>query len=88
MHGACPTAAADLGRHADRRGFDGVPMQRAEHRIAPPDNVQGTIQKIHVEADVPPCTWLSGATGGQSPLRHGNSMLEGLGKGCSMSSRI
>ena len=54
---------------ADRRDFDGVPVQRAGAPHCPPDNVQGT----HTENSCGSgwcrlCPWLSGAISGQSPL--------------------
>ena len=69
VHGACPTAAAALGRLLTGGALMGCLCKEPEHRIVLQIMCKGPIQKIHVEADgVGPRPWLSGATGGQSPL--------------------
>jgi molecular chaperone Hsp33 len=51
VHGACPTAAAALGRLLTGGVLMGCLCKEAEHRIALQITCKGPIQTIHVEAD-------------------------------------
>jgi molecular chaperone Hsp33 len=51
VHGACPTAAAALGRLLTGGSLMGCLGKEPEHRIALQITCKGPIQKIHVEAD-------------------------------------
>jgi len=51
VHGACPTAAAALGRLLTGGALMGCLCKEPEHRIALQILCKGPIQKIHVEAD-------------------------------------
>jgi molecular chaperone Hsp33 len=51
QHGACPTAAAALGRLLTGGALLGCLCKEPEHRIALQVTCKGPIQKIHVEAD-------------------------------------
>ena len=51
VHGACPTAAAALGRLLTGGALMGCLCKEPEHRIALQIVCKGPIQKIHVEAD-------------------------------------
>ena len=51
VHGACPTAAAALGRLLTGGVLMGCLGKEPEHRIALQITCKGPIQKIHVEAD-------------------------------------
>src|SRR5215475_6164285 len=51
LHGACPTAAAALGRLLTGGALMGCLCKEPEHRIALQIVCKGPIQKIHMEAD-------------------------------------
>ena len=51
IHGACPTAAAALGRLLTGGGLLGCFLKEPEHRVALQVLCKGPVQKIHVEAD-------------------------------------
>jgi molecular chaperone Hsp33 len=51
LHGACPTAAAALGRLLTGGALMGCLCKEPEHRIALQVTCKGPVQKIHVEAD-------------------------------------
>ena len=51
VHGACPTAAAALGRLLTGGALLGCLCKEPEHRVALQITCKGPIQKIHVEAD-------------------------------------
>ena len=51
VHGACPTAAAALGRLLTGGALMGCLCKEPEHRIALQITCKGPIQKIHVEVD-------------------------------------
>ena len=51
LHGACPTAAAALGRLLTGGALMGCLCKEPAHRIALQVTCKGPVQKIHVEAD-------------------------------------
>src|SRR5215471_21742304 len=51
IHGACPTAAAALGRLLTGGALMGCLLKEPAHRITLQITCKGPIQKIHVEAD-------------------------------------
>ncbi|MGE3539556.1 MAG: Hsp33 family molecular chaperone HslO [Candidatus Tectimicrobiota bacterium] len=51
IHGACPTAAAALGRLLTGGGLLGCLLKEPAHRVALQVLCKGPVQKIHVEAD-------------------------------------
>src|SRR5262245_52757812 len=51
LHGACPTAAAALGRLLTGGALMGCLCKEPEYRIALQVTCKGPVQKIHVEAD-------------------------------------
>src|ERR1041385_2177540 len=51
LHGACPTAAAALGRLLTGGALMGCLCKEPEHRVVLQVTGKGPVQKIHVEAD-------------------------------------
>src|SRR2546426_12498180 len=51
IHGACPTAAAALGRLLTGGALLGCLLKDSAHRVALQVTCKGPIQTIHVEAD-------------------------------------
>jgi molecular chaperone Hsp33 len=83
VHGACPTAAAALGRLLTGGTLMGCLCKEPEHRIALQITCKGPVQKIHVEADG--AGYVRGYPGQpvvNLPSRHGKLDVGGaVGKG-------
>lgn len=83
VHGACPTAAAALGRLLTGGVLMGCLGKEPEHRIALQITCKGPIQKIHVEADgIGHVRGYPGQPVVNLPSRHGKLDVGGaVGKG-------
>jgi molecular chaperone Hsp33 len=83
VHGACPTAAAALGRLLTGGALMGCLCKEPEHRIVLQIMCKGPIQKIHVEADgVGRVRGYPGQPVVNLPARHGKLDVGGaVGKG-------
>ena len=83
VHGACPTAAAALGRLLAGGVLMGCLGKEPEHRIALQITCKGPIQKIHVEADgIGHVRGYPGQPVVNLPSRHGKLDVGGaVGKG-------
>jgi molecular chaperone Hsp33 len=83
VHGACPTAAAALGRLLTGGALLGCLCKEPEHRIVLQIMCKGPIQKIHVEADgVGHVRGYPGQPVVNLPSRHGKLDVGGaVGKG-------
>ena len=83
VHGACPTAAAALGRLLTGGALMGCLCKEPEHRIALQITCKGPIQKIHVEADgIGHVRGYPGQPVVNLPSRHGKLDVGGaVGKG-------